>query len=74
MEEIKSAVLNATGSKQKAAMFHYQVLKHADELEGFNPTGFCKEISMPASYRTEFTKMLALSRLMKEQGAKINWN
>ena len=49
-------------------MFHFQVLKNAQELEGMNPEAFCKEINVPISYRTEFTKMIELARLMREQG------
>jgi len=52
-------------------MFHYHVLRNADELEGIDPKGFCKEISVPETYATEFTKMIALARLMKQEGAKI---
>ena len=71
IEEIKSAVHHAAGTNQKIAMFHYQVLKNADELEGIDPRGFCKEISVPETYATEFTKMIALARLLKEQGSKL---
>lgn len=59
------------GKNQKIAMFRFPVLKNADELEGIDPKGFCKEISVPEAYATEFTKMIALARLMKQQGAKI---
>ena len=45
-------------------MFHFQVLKNADDLAGIDPKGFCKEVS-------EFRKMIALARLMKEQGIKL---
>ena len=71
IEQIKSAVNRAVESNQKIAMFHYQVLKNADELEGSDPKGFCKEISVSETYATEFRKMIALARLMKEQGAKL---
>jgi len=71
IEQIKAAVHQAAGSSQKIAMFHYQILKNADELEGIDPKGFCKEISVPETYATEFTKMIALARLMKEQGTKL---
>ena len=70
-EQIKSAVHCPAGKNQKIAMFHFQVLKNADELAGIDPKGFCKEVSVPETYATEFTKMIALARLMKEQGAKL---
>jgi hypothetical protein len=70
-EQIKAAVHRAAGKNQKIAMFHFQVLKNADELAGVDPKGFCKEVSVPETYATEFRKMVALARLMKEQGAKL---
>jgi hypothetical protein len=71
IEQIKAALHRAAGKNQKIAMFHFQVLKNADELAGIDPKGFCKEVSVPVSFATEFRKMIALSRLMKEQGAKL---
>ena len=71
IEQIKAAVQAATAKNQKLAMFHFQVLKNADELAGMNPKGFCKEVSVPESWATEFRQMIALSRLMKEHGAKL---
>ena len=71
IEQIKAAVNGAAGKNQKIAMFHFQVLKNADELAGIDPKGFCREVSVPETYATEFRKMIALARLMKEQGAKF---
>ncbi len=71
IEQIKAAVHRATAKNQKLAMFHFQVLKNADDLEGIDPKEFCKEVSVPESYKTEFTQMMALARLMKEQGTKL---
>jgi hypothetical protein len=47
------------------------VLKNADELVGINPKGFCKEVAVPESWATEFRQMMALAKVMKEQGAKL---
>jgi hypothetical protein len=71
IEKIKAAVHGAAAKNQKVAMLHFQVLKNADDLEGTDPKAFCREISVSEKYATEFTKMLALARLMKEQGVKI---
>ena len=71
IEEIKANIQRAAVKNQKIAMFHFQVLKNADELVGIDPKGFCKEVSVPETYATEFTKMISLARLMKEQGTKI---
>jgi hypothetical protein len=70
--QIKAAVHHAAVKGQKLAMFHFQVLKNADELADTDPKGFCEEISVPKTYATEFRKMIALARLMKEQGAKLS--
>jgi hypothetical protein len=72
IEQIKAAVHRAAGKNQKIAMFHFQVLKNADELVGIDPKRFCKEVSVPETYATEFTKMIALARLIKEQQACLN--
>lgn len=72
IEEIKAAIHGAGAKKQKVAMLHFQVLKNADELEGTDPKTFCREISVSEKYAAEFRKMIALARLMKEQGVKIS--
>ena len=71
IEQIKAAIHHAAGNHQKIAMLHFQVLKNADELAGMDPIGFCKEVSISEKYATEFRKMIALARLMKQQGIKI---
>ncbi len=71
IEQIKAAIQSAADTNQKTAMFHFQVLKNADELSGIDPKGFCKEVSVSDAYATEFTKMIALARLMKEQGITL---
>jgi hypothetical protein len=71
IDDIRKAVHAAASDNQKIAMFHFQVLKNAKELEGMNAEAVCKEIGVPVSYRTEFTKMISLARLMDEQGVKL---
>jgi hypothetical protein len=71
IEQIKAAVLGAAAKNQKLAMFHFQVLKNADDLAGIDPKGFCSEISVPETYASEFRKMIALARLMKEQDTRL---
>jgi len=70
IEEIKAAV-QAAGTNQKIAMFHFQVLKNAHELEGVDPKAFCREIGVRESYATEFTKMISLARVINEQGMRL---
>lgn len=71
IDQIKQAVHDASISKQKIAMFHFQVLKNAAELESLDPKSFCLEIGVPDTYKTEFTKMLGLARVMREQGVRL---
>ena len=73
-EQIKAAIHRAAGNSQKIAMFHFQVLKNADELADLDPKAFCKEVSVSATFATEFRKMFALARLMKEQGVGLTEN
>jgi hypothetical protein len=70
IEQIKAAVHGAAGNNQKMAN-HSQVLKNADELAGMTRKDFCREVSVPEAFATEFRKMIALARLMKEQGNKL---
>lgn len=72
IDQIKSAIDRAAVKNQKLSMFHFQVLKNADVLSGMDPKGFCKEVGVPESFATEFRQMIALARLMKEQGCKIS--
>ena len=71
IDEIKAAVHGAAAGNQKIAMFHFQVLKNATALEGMNAEAFCREIAVPATYQTEFRKMLSLARIMEEQGVRL---
>ena len=71
IDDIKAAVHAAAASKRKIAMFHLQILMHAEELEGVDPVAFCEELAVPAPYATEFRKMLGLARLMKERGIRL---
>lgn len=40
IDDIRAAVHTAAGTNQKIAMFHFQVLKNAKELEGLDPKAF----------------------------------
>ena len=71
VEEIKNAVDEAADKNQKIAMFHFQVLKNAGALDGMDGKAFCRELSVPESYGREFSKMLALARLMDEGGVRL---
>ena len=70
-KQMKKAIHAAELKRQKVAMFHYQVLKNAKELEQVNPIEFCKEMGMSKTYSTEFRKMISLARVVEEQGTKL---
>ena len=74
IDEIKIAVQDAAARRQKMAMFHFQVLKNATELEDLNAKAFCKEVAVPTTYQTEFRKMIGLARLMRELGVSLPSN
>jgi len=71
-KEIKEQIQTAALGKNKIAMFHFQVLKHAPQLAGADPAEFCRLVGVPESYKTEFQKMLSLVKLMEQQGAKLS--
>mgnify|MGYP003352858572 CR=1 FL=1 len=48
-------------------LFHLMVLQHAFDLKDQDPVAFCRAIDVPESFATEFRKMIALRRLMREQ-------
>ena len=69
-EKIRAAVEKAAKTKQKMAMFYFQVLIHADEIRKEDDlVQFSKEIlpdhSKPS---TGIKQMLRLDEVIKEQG------
>lgn len=71
IEEIRQAVHDAALGKQKIAMFHFQVLKNATALESIDAASFCRQIGVPNTYKTEFTKMLSLARIIRQHGVRL---
>lgn len=71
IKTIRDSVHAAGASSQKIAMFHFQVLKNPQELEGLDPGAFCREIGVLPTYAKEFRKMISLARLIKEQGVRL---
>lgn len=69
--EIAKRIRQAELNGQKIAMFHYQVLLHADQLAGVSAAEFCRLVGMKESFTTEYNKMMALAKLLKEQGVSI---
>ncbi len=70
-EEIAKQIKMASLDRTKSAMFHFQVLKHADSLAGVNAVEFCRQVGMPDSFAIEFRKMLNVAQVMKQQKVEI---
>jgi len=70
-EKIAQEIRKAAAERQKVAMLHFQVLKHARPLAAINAREFCRLVSISETYATEFRKMLSLSRLMDQQGVRL---
>ena len=71
LETIRQEIILAAHTKQKLAMFNYQVLINANALTTTDPVEFCIAVGVPQSYAAEFRKMLSLATVMQESGARI---
>lgn len=57
---IAAKIKEAERRKKKIAMFHFQILIHADKFRGVDAVQFCREVGLRDSFATEFRKMLSL--------------
>ena len=64
LNEINEKIREASSTKDKSAMFHYQVLSNAKKLSGIEAVEFCVAVGVPKSYAIEFKKMLKLARII----------
>ena len=71
-EQIRQTIAAAAAEGHKLATFHYEVLAHSAELESADADGFCRAVDVPASYVTEFRKMIALAKLIRERGLSLS--
>ena len=71
IETARLALQKAEKEKKKDATFHCLVLIHADELQDYGGKDFCREVGAKATYKTEFSKMIAAARRLKEMGYVI---
>ncbi len=67
IDSIKSELESAALQSRKVTTFHFQVLKHASELEHIDKYEFCEMVGMKESFIAEFDKMMRLSRYLKGQ-------
>jgi hypothetical protein len=70
-ETIARQIREAANDKAKSGMFHFLVLFHADELAGVDAKAFVAKIGVPATYATEFRKMMKVAKIMEDQGVKM---
>ena len=68
---IKLAIQRAAEKRTKMAMFHSQVLLHAEILEHLDPVEFCRDVDVPDTYHIEFRKMVATAHMLSELGYSI---
>ncbi|WP_411728185.1 hypothetical protein [Methyloglobulus sp.] len=65
LDNIRTALYRAEKEKKKAAILHSLVLIHAIELKNLEPLEFCILLGIHESYKREFLKMLAVSRVLR---------
>ena len=65
--QIRQAELN----NAKIAMFHYIVLSNAQQLKHEDAKKFTVDVGMKESFHVEFSKMIALAKLMDAMGVEL---
>ena len=71
-EDIAKQIASAALDGDKTSMFHLQVLKNAHLLTGVDPVQFCRLVGARDSYKTEFSKMMKLAKLMERNGITLS--
>ena len=70
-EEWARQIRQAELDGAKIAMFHYIVLSNAHQLKHVNPKQFTADVGLKESFHTEFSKMIALAKLMDRIGVAL---
>ena len=71
VDKIAAKIKEAELKNKKIAMFHFQSLINADEFKGVDAVQFCHDVGVPASYATEFRKMISLAQMIKDEGYQL---
>jgi len=71
VESIRKDIMEAAEDLQKTAMFHLRTLQNAEEIDKINSKSYCELVGVPVSYFTEVAKMVALAKLMKQEGLNV---
>ena len=66
-DEIKRKLSEISDSLDRQAIFHYQVLKHAQALASDDPAQFCVAVGMPETYADEFSKIIRLAAVVEAE-------
>jgi hypothetical protein len=64
---IKTAI-NGAARNAYVVELHAQILKYAARLQDVNAKEFCAALEIPASYGTEFSKMMKLASRLVNTG------
>ncbi|WP_210234757.1 hypothetical protein [Methylorubrum sp. Q1] len=66
-DKIKKAI-DTSPRNAYTAELHLQIIKYADHLDGVSGKEFCDLLSLPASYSTEYTKMIKIAPRLRKAG------
>lgn len=66
-EKIKKA-LDESPRNAYTAELHLQIIKYADQLEGTTGKDFCEFTAIPASYTSEYAKMIKIAGRLRQAG------
>jgi hypothetical protein len=66
-KNIKAAI-NGSPRNAYVVELHAQILKYAGRLQNMNGKEFCEALEIPASYGTEFSKMVKLAHRLEGTG------
>ena len=69
--KIREEIEKASESDERTAMFHFQIFLNASELQDVSARDFCKALGMHETFKTEYTKMLNLRKMLTKQGYSV---
>ncbi len=71
ISQMRAEIADAEQRKKKMAMFLYQILINANQLQEIGADELCKQMGVRESYKVDVVKMLNVAKLMKERGVKF---
>ena len=70
-ESINQEIKDAEQRGQKVAAFHFHVLMNTENSQAADAKDFCREVGMTSAFTTEFSKMIALARVIEQHGIQF---